>query len=102
MSKFNSFLTSCNQPVSRKNSDGRLEIVVNSEKTVKIVEMFADVSLIGGVIHIDALEMYAKHMEKIFGEGRALFALYDLSFLELLRDYEVDYGIVPYPKFDEE
>ncbi|MBP3368347.1 MAG: hypothetical protein J6L71_02825 [Clostridia bacterium] len=102
VSKFNSFLTSCNQPVSRKNSDGRLEIVVNSEKTVKIVEMFADVSLIGGVIHIDALEMYAKHMEKIFGEGRALFALYDLSFLELLRDYEVNYGIVPYPKFDEE
>ena len=100
VSKFNSFLTSCNQPVSRKNYDGRLEIVVKSEKTVKIVEMFADVSLIGGVIHIDALEMYAKHMDKIFGEGRGLFALYDLSFLELLRDYDINYGIVPYPKFD--
>ncbi len=102
VSKFNSFLMSCNQPVTRKGSDGRLEIVLNSEKTVKIIEKFADFRKIGGSIHIDAYEMYMKHMDKIFGENRCLFALYDLSFLELLRDTDVSYGIVPYPKFDEQ
>ncbi len=102
VSKFNSFLMSCDQPVAKKNSEGRLEIVVYSDKTIKIIEKFADLSMIGGTVHIDMLEMYAKHMEKIFGENRCLFALYDLSFLEQLREFDVDYGIVPYPKYDEE
>jgi hypothetical protein len=100
VSKFNSFLMSCNQPVTKKNSDGRLELALNTEKTVKIIEKFADYRKVGGSIHIDVYELYAKHMEKIFAENRCLFALYDLSFLEQLRDFDVDYGIVPYPKFD--
>ena len=102
VSKFNSFLMSCYQPVTKKGEDGRLEIVLNSEKTVKIIEKFADYRSLGGSVHIDMYELYAKHMDEIFGENRCLFALYDLSFLELLRDYDVDYGIVPYPKYDEE
>jgi hypothetical protein len=36
VSKFNSFLMSCGQPVSRKNSEGRLELCINTEKTVRI------------------------------------------------------------------
>ena len=72
------------------------------EAGIKIIEKFADFRKIGGSIHIDAYEMYMKHMDKIFGENRCLFALYDLSFLELLRDTDVSYGIVPYPKFDEQ
>jgi len=100
VSKFNSFLMSCNQPVTKKNSDGRLELVLNTEKTVKIIEKFADYRMVGGSIHIDVYELYAKHMEKIFAENRCLFALYDLSFLEQLRNFDVDYGIVPYPKYD--
>ncbi len=101
ISKFNSFLTSCDQPVSKRGEDGRLELALNTEKTVKIIERFYDLQLTGGAIHIDMNEMRGVYMDVIFGEGRALFALYDLSFLELLREHDVEYGIVPYPKFDE-
>ena len=102
VSKFNSFLMSCYQPVTKKGENGRLELALNTEKTVKIIEKFADYRSVGGSVHIDVYELYAKHMDKIFADNRCLFALYDLSFLEQLREFDVDYGIVPYPKFDEE
>ena len=101
VSKFNSFLMSCGQPVSRKNSEGRLELCINTEKTVKIIEMFADAAMIGGTLHVDMLDHTGINMDRLFSEGRAMFALYDPSFLESLRDAEIDYGIVPYPMFDE-
>ncbi len=101
ISKFNSFLTACEQRVSQKNSEGKLELVLNTEKTVKIIEKFCDLSTSGGAVHLDMNEAMGVYMDVIFGEGRTLFALYDLSFLEQLRDYDVEYGIVPYPKFDE-
>ncbi len=101
ISKFNSFLTACDQSVSQKNSEGKLEIVLNTEKTVKIIEKFYELSMTGGAVHLDMNEARGVYMDVIFGEGRTLFALYDLSFLEQLRNYDVEYGIVPYPKFDE-
>jgi uncharacterized membrane protein YgcG len=66
VSKFNSFLMSCGQPVSRKNSDGRLELCINTEKTVKIVEMFADAALIGGTLHIDMMDHTRVNMDQLF------------------------------------
>ena len=33
ISKFNSFLISCDQPISKKNAEGRLELALNTEKT---------------------------------------------------------------------
>ena len=41
------------------------------------------------------------NMDQLFCENRAMFALYDPSFLESLRNAEIDYGIVPYPMYDE-
>ena len=101
ISKFNSFLTSCNQPVSKKNSEGKLEIVINCEKTVKIIEKFAELSKVRGAVHIDMYDN-SVYMDKIFSEGRCLFALFDPSFLESQRNAEIDYGILPYPMYDEE
>lgn len=48
---------------------------------------------------IDA-DVPSEHI-KIFSEGRALFMDTSLFFIESLRDMESDFGIIPYPKFDE-
>ena len=101
ISKFNSFLISCDQPISKKNAEGRLELAINTEKTVKIVEKFYDLWTTNGAVFVAADNMgYGINHEQLFGEGRALFVIHDLSILELFRDYEVDTGIAPYPKYD--
>ena len=102
ISKFNSFLIACDQPISQKNDEGRLELVLNTEKTVKIVEKFYDLWTTNGAVYVAAQNLgYGINHEQLFGEGRALFVIHDLSILESFRDYEVDYGIAPYPKYDE-
>ncbi len=102
ISKFNSFLISCDQPISQKNAEGRLELVLNTEKTVKIVEKFYDLWTTSGAVYVGADNLgYGINHEGLFGEGRALFVIHDLSILESFREYEVDTGIAPYPKYDE-
>jgi len=103
ISKFNSFLISCDQPISKKNDEGKIEIVINTEKTVKIVENFYDLWTTNGAVFVAAQNMgYGVNHEQLFGEGRALFVIHDLSILESFREYEIDTGIAPYPKYDEE
>ena len=103
ISKFNSFLIACDQPISQKNEEGRLEIVLNTEKTVKIVEKFYDLWTTNGAVYVGAMNLgYGLNHEHLFGEGRALFVIHDLSILESFREYDVDYGLAPYPKYDEE
>jgi len=103
ISKFNSFLIACDQPISQKNAEGRLEIVLNTEKTVKIVEKFYDLWTTNGAVYVGAMNLgYGLNHEQLFGEGRALFVIHDLSILESFREYDIDYGIAPYPKYDEE
>ena len=103
ISKFNSFLIACDQPISKKNDEGRLELALNTEKTVKIVEKFYDLWTTNGAVYVGADNLgYGINHEGLFGEGRALFVIHDLSILETFREYEVDTGIAPYPKYDEE
>ena len=101
ISKLNSFLISCDQEISTRDENGRLQLAINTEKTVKIVEKFYELASTAGAIHDDMHDPSGVYMDKIFGEGRALFALYDPSFLDTLRTAELDYGILPYPMFDE-
>ena len=101
ISKLNSFIISCDQPISTRDENGRLQLALNTEKTVKIVEKFYDLISTQGTIHDDMHDPSGVYMDKIFGEGRALFALYDPSFLDTLRTYDLSYGILPYPMYDE-
>ncbi len=102
-SKFNSFLISCDQPISQRDETGKIEMALNTEKTVKIIEKFYDLWMTNGAVFVAAVNNNTGiNHEHVFGEGRALFALYDLSFLETMRDYDVDAGIAPYPMYDED
>ncbi len=101
-SKFSSFLISCDQPISRRNEEGKIELALYTEKTLDIIEDFYDLWMEGGTVYIGYLDGSSGYTDRsLFGEGRALFALYDLSFLEGMREYDVEAGIVPYPMYDE-
>jgi len=101
ISKLNSFIISCDQAISTRDENGYLQLALNTEKTVKIVEKFYELATTQGAIHDDMHDPAGVFMDKIFGEGRALFALYDPSFLDTLRSVDLSYGILPYPMFDE-
>ncbi len=103
LSKFNSFLMSCDQPISQRDENGKVEMALNTEKTIKIIEKFYDLWMTNGAVFVAAVNNNSGiNDQHVFGEGRSLFELYDLSFLEAMRDYEVDAGIVPYPMYDED
>ncbi len=101
LSVFNSFLMSCEQPVSQRNDEGRIEMALNTEKTVKLVEKFYDFNNVGGSIYIALNSSSGVSQLDLFSEERAMFALSSPGFLESLRDYDVDAGIAPYPMYDE-
>lgn len=96
-SDYSSFLTAFDQPITAKNEDGILTVALNTEKTVDIFERFADMSA-AKVFYPDA----SIEKEQItLDSGRLLFYFAPISEAEKLRDCEIDFGILPYPKYDE-
>ena len=98
VSNYVSFLPAFGQPLADKGEDDRFVLAMNTEKMADLVADFAE---------------YAK--ENIFypdisthpndqitmDSNRLLFLLSPITVAEKLRDCEVPYGILPYPKYDE-
>ncbi len=100
------FSYSCGLTLTTKNEDGFFEFNFNNSKVYDVVDKLqllfeapstyhypwpADVGLYGHSVD-EALNI---------GTGRTLFALDQLASLYRFRNSEVDFGILPYPKFDE-
>lgn len=82
-----------------KDADGEPHLAIMNERTIslcqKILNIFSDKKLVNnenssGVSCVEA-----------FGEGNELFLLYAVGGAEKLRSSEVDFGIVPMPKYEE-
>ena len=88
--------TSCNQPITAKDEDGRLQLVINTEKAVTIMDTMARWSN-------EHLCTNPKNGEAdlYLPTGQVLFMGCMLSYTEGLREYDIDYGILPVPMFDE-
>ena len=104
----NGWLVSCDVPVLEKDPDKTLKIVVNGEKVASLVEKLykyyfeSDGTLIikgndpvTGAVQTD-------WQAQIFAGGHALvgFALIRHA-SSILRESDVEYGIIPFPKWDE-
>ncbi len=85
-------------PISKKNTDGSLELCVMNEKFVdvytKLYEFYNNSESV--IRHKDNLTSI-----KWFEENHMLFFPHLIVGSEDLRDMQSDYGIVPYPKYDE-
>lgn len=103
--QFASALTSCGQLIA--GSDGEtVELVCNNEKTQSILDMLS------ALIHRDDISFTWNYKVEYdpnnggtppvdFGNGRALFYLTPLSLATTFRDANIEYGILPFPKYDE-
>ncbi len=86
-----------------KDADDRPVINMTAERFVDVFNKTFDITWEAGTWFSQSISNTDVPDDniKIFSEGRALFMDVSLFHLELLRDMEADFGIIPYPKYDE-
>ncbi len=99
VSKYISFVTAADQYMTQKNSSGHVELALNTEKMHDLVSRFSDLQK-DHVIYVPPTMEYTDMLS--INSGRLLFQLCPISYAEDMRDYTVEFGLVPYPKYDEQ
>lgn len=101
-----SFLFGADIPIIEKNEDGYLYMAFGDERTYTFMEKMDAL--------INSKDTYTFDSRAYDGEaafvdkglpiesGRCLFTLYTFNKLYTIRDVEIGFGILPYPKLDEE
>lgn len=90
------------QKIYDKNDEGRVELTLYSNKTVEIFDEFFS------LMNNDAC--FLQYQEgnlnytgpSLFQSGRSMIATGGLGSAKTLRNMDDDFGILPYPKFDED
>ena len=78
--------------------DGAPQLTVMTDRTTALLEKLMDFCQKPGVYISDYSPAYDGD---IFGSGRALFFAGTLGSLALTRNLDVDFGVIPYPKYEE-
>ncbi len=93
--QLNAFIFSLGSSVTTLNDEGKIVLALNSTHSADVYTKLND-------FLNDSGDAYLGGSSKDFiNEKRALFAQFTTKSLDGLRDCEEDYGIVPYPKWDE-
>ncbi|MBQ7921606.1 MAG: extracellular solute-binding protein, partial [Clostridia bacterium] len=90
--------TGCDQFISKKDETGKLELVLNSEKTLAIGDKLRRFYENGG----SNVTFENQTGNKPFSSGTVLFASGTPADMADVSEYGFDTGIVPMPKFDED
>lgn len=98
-SKYVPFMTAADQFLTTMGDDGRIHMTFNNEKTIHIVENIYNLINTTGAVFLP--KSMAEEDIIQLDTGRLLFRLSSITYAENLRDCEVDVGILPYPKYDE-
>lgn len=93
------FLQSSDIMISEKDADGIPTLLGLSEKLVDLQESLRDFIYRSGSVLYEADDMNL--LTGVFMSGRSLFFANNLSRAHTLRDMNDDFGIIPYPKYDE-
>ncbi len=97
LSRYTSIMTASGQYLTERNEDGRLVIIANTERMQSIIEKLYRAVSRKGTIWYDQ-----ESGKNVFEEGHILFSLDAISNGNQYRGMDVDLGLVPYPKYDEE
>ena len=96
-SKYISFLPGSEQFITDRDENGRIRLAMNTEKTQSIIETFHDLN----TLHVGYIASTKHDPQLTMDTGRVLFYMHGPDELERLRDCDVDFGFIPYPKWDE-
>lgn len=103
-SPVNAFLWSFGEKIAKTQPDGTIALDYYNAKTVDIYQKLYDLIWVGNTTFtLDAnITDFADKIRDKFLNGKALFTQ-DAFFyaVDMLRDFNTDYGIIPMPKWDE-
>ena len=99
------FLLGANEYFIERDDNGDLQFAANDERFFNVLESLIPIicgdtgySIFGSNTDFDAEAGGYMH---IFASGRSLFLTAEIKGAQLLRDMDDTFGIVPYPKYDE-
>lgn len=99
----NSFLYSSGIRMVTKDDNGDFQISLYGEKTVKLIEKLDGYCNNNNYTYLwTPMAVPDDDIKVEMTTGRALFSLETVSDLPNYRETEVDFGVLPYPKYDEE
>ena len=82
------------------NKNGKYEFVYDSERNVEVFDMLVKlVHQNEDVVYYGQDSMQVP--ESAFGNGNSLFATISFAKTSTMRDLKFDWGVIPYPKYDE-
>jgi len=100
-SNANAYLWALGQKIATQQDDGTYELSYFNEKLVSIVERMYNMYYETDYVWFDT-SVHVGSLIPVFAEGRSLFTNgYFKHATSNLREVEFDYGIIPYPKWDE-
>lgn len=98
ISKYISFMTGSGQYITDRDADGKIRLALNTEKTQHLMEIFSEMTK-NNVVYMppsmDRSDMLTLNSDRL------MFQMDAISDAEYLRDFTVDFGFLPYPKYDE-
>ena len=99
---FNGFLTACNVPIAAQTQSGTYEISLSwveyKSKTYDIIEYFKE--LADGNYTYITQDYRMIHVKTPLSTGRSLMQVISVRDLEGLLNYNLDFGILPFPMYD--
>ncbi len=94
-----SVLLSADQTICEINGEGKMELTINTQRTVDVYEKFF-AFMDGDYAFMDS-DGSNKSRQTAFSEGRITFEEKGFGSILNLRDMKAEFGILPIPKFDE-
>lgn len=97
------FIVAADTPITKLTEEGTVELCFNTEKTQNLLEKLLEIYYDQSCYCKDNSWNEPNYAEppKIFAENRALLLAGYLGNASNFRDLDADFGILPYPKYDE-
>jgi len=96
------FYNAFDQPIIQKDREGIPQIVLNSQKTIDIVDKLYGFFFENQDVFAIDENLAGNRIYNMFIENRLLFMPAMLHTSESLRSVDIDYGILPYPKWNKD
>ncbi len=96
-----SFFFAAGERIASNNSEGQLELVMNTTRAAEVVDKIMSVCLDPSVLSDHTGGAGFDQVCIMFNDSRVLFVTFALVDINGLRDAEFEFGILPYPLYDE-
>ena len=94
-------INSVGEKCARINNNGEIELSLYNERTVSVFNKYMDFACDTTVV-FSSQRVDDNAGIRVFEAGRGLFFPYGIKFVARFRNMETDFGILPFPKLDEQ